>query len=219
MQKDTRLFLLGFLGTKEFAPCLKNCLFIELPGQGTTPIDSSLNFDAYVDSLLATISPPVHLIGYSMGGRVALKMALKKPEYFTSVTLESVDPGNLGNEELIIKKLRDLPFQKFIQYWYNQPLFASIDTTKMQKKYFLHSPENLIKSLRCFSRKNQGNLYDKISPIAHKMHYIAGSLDKKYTSIGRKLKKMYPFIKLSIVENASHNVHLTSSQNIYSFFE
>lgn len=209
------LFLHGFLGS--ICPLEIPCQAPQLPGHGDTPIDPSLTFAQYVNDILDTITEPTHLIGYSMGGRIALKMAITRPDLFTHITIESAHPGGQGNESAIIQKLQSQTMSQFLQEWYTQPLFCGIDVQDRIQKASIHNKEQLILALKCFSKKNQGNLWHQLGPVSHKLTYICGALDTKYVQIGRKLKEMYPDITLKIVENASHNVHsmVSSVEKLY----
>lgn len=207
MTTDARMFLHGFLGSKKSCPYKKNCSIIELPGHGKNKIDETMTFDSYIDYLLAQIKDPIHLIGYSMGGRIALKMAVKRPDLFTKITILSAHPGGQGNEEEIIQKLKIEPFEDFIRWWYAQDLFTGTDIEARIKETRHLESHQLAMCLRCFSKKNQGDLWGALAPIAHKMRYICGQLDKKYLEIGHKLKVYYPAIKLFVIEQASHNVY------------
>ena len=85
--KNTLVFLHGFLGTKEdwneiisYLEPKYNCFALDLPGHGSTPYCEDWEEDIFEE--IADFSTPIHLIGYSMGGRVAMRLIDKYPKIF-----------------------------------------------------------------------------------------------------------------------------------------
>jgi 2-succinyl-6-hydroxy-2,4-cyclohexadiene-1-carboxylate synthase len=203
MKSASTVFIHGFLGSRKCCP-FKNCRIIELPGHGKVKVEPDLSFDSYVDDLIVQIKRPVHLIGYSMGGRIAMKMAIKRPDLFTKITIISANPGGQGSENEAIKRLNTLNFKDFIKWWYTQDLFVGTNIEARTEETKHLDPQELALCLACFSKKNQGDLWDRLGAIENKLHYICGELDKKYMKIGINLKKRYPKICLSVLAGCSH---------------
>lgn len=190
------IFLHGFLGTfqdfTKLASYLKefHCIGIDLPGHGDSAFTP--NF-----SQSMPFFQKMHLVGYSMGGRLALQYAKVFPEKIATLTILSAHCGlATGHEKRWqedlkwAQKIRE-DFDGFLQEWYAQELFAGfIPDLSMRKK---QNPEALAKTLlhyslakqECFSIKNSG--------------IIVGEKDTKY-------QKLYP--NASIVQKAGHMVHL-----------
>ncbi|MCH8837349.1 MAG: alpha/beta fold hydrolase, partial [Candidatus Marinimicrobia bacterium] len=114
------VLLHGFMGCLENWADLRRQLrpqwrtmAIDLPGHGGTPIanfgapDAFERLPAALEDLLDGFSrDSVHLLGYSMGGRVALALALRAPERFASLVLEGVSPG-LETDEACVARQAD----------------------------------------------------------------------------------------------------------------
>ena len=124
------VFSHGFLGKSTdweavsalLPPCL--CIGIDLPGHGSSPFSETFDF------LLP--SSRFHLIGYSMGGRLALQYALRYPDRIDRLFLISTHPGLTSEEEKKQRLASDqtwadlllhLPIDEFLIRWYDQPLF------------------------------------------------------------------------------------------------
>ena len=134
------VFLHGFLGSAAdweplcsyLPPC--QCVGLDLPGHGKSPFMEEFTIDI----------PSFHLIGYSMGGRIAMAYAKKHPEQIASLTLMSVHPGLRGGEErqnrwksdqAWAKLLLELPIDDFLNRWYDQPIFKPfIPNLSMRKE-------------------------------------------------------------------------------------
>lgn len=144
------LFLHGFLGSsKDYAPLLVelsatfHCIAVDLPGHGNTQADQyDLASTAHgLMTLLGQlgIDRPSGLVGYSLGGRIALYLALHYPACWAKVLLESASAGLASatarqerqqRDLAIARKLRqpDLDFAQFIHNWYRQPVFQGTAT-------------------------------------------------------------------------------------------
>jgi 2-succinyl-6-hydroxy-2,4-cyclohexadiene-1-carboxylate synthase len=197
------VFLHGFLGNQnDWASVVKSmqtpCLCLDLPGHGEAPFDLE-----WEKKLLNR--PPFHLIGYSMGGRLALQFAQKYP--VLSLTLISTHLGLSSDEQRRERKqkeefwthqLETLSIDEFIHQWYDQPLFQSLrskisDIDKMRQK---QNKQGLLQAFKAFSLSSQ-----PLHPLPPNTKLIVGELDTAY----RAMYAPHPHI---VVPNAGHAIHL-----------
>ena len=130
------LMLHGFLGSSkdwsEVTAALKEnffCILPDLPGHGRTlPLsESDYTMQSAAQSLLTILDreeiKQCALVGYSMGGRLALYMALTQPEYFSKLILESALPGlktekereaRIESDVIVINRLKTQTMHEFI---------------------------------------------------------------------------------------------------------
>jgi 2-succinyl-6-hydroxy-2,4-cyclohexadiene-1-carboxylate synthase len=194
------VFLHGFLGTAadwesvcSYLPP-SYCIGFDLPGHGQSP------FTEEVDIPL----PRFHLVGYSMGGRIALALAAKHPEKIASLTLMSVHPGLHSDEEKKNREVTDrywadlllqLPIDKFLLDWYSQPIFKPfVPDLSMRKN---QNVSELAKALIHYSLSKQP--YYPIEGV------LVGERDEKF-------RKLYEHPVL--IANAGHMVHLENPQAV-----
>ena len=128
------LLLHGFLGTpSDWEPLTKHLTSsyktLTLPGHLGTPFD--LTF------LEKAITKKVTLVGYSLGGRLAMDFARKYPERIERLVILSANPGlESGREERIIQDekwisiIENDGMDRFLDQWYAQPLFSSFSFNK-----------------------------------------------------------------------------------------
>ncbi|MBF0207346.1 MAG: alpha/beta fold hydrolase [Oligoflexia bacterium] len=242
------LFLHGFMGSHlDWLPiiCSLNALnaniskycrihLINLPGHGGAKIgDKIITFDSVISALKQYIiretSGPLIYIGYSMGGRIALNLA--ENHNTKGIFLESSSPGIIDEEERRIRMQKDsellkgvLEFKKFLENWYELPLFSGIKTSADYKNHLeqklRNDPQELQKAIQILSVGNHPHLWEKINNFEFPITYICGLDDQKYSNIGKKLKKCYKNlnknlnINVDFIPNCSHNVHL-QKQMIY----
>jgi 2-succinyl-6-hydroxy-2,4-cyclohexadiene-1-carboxylate synthase len=199
------VFLHGFLGSGKDWDKVINllpfpCLTFDLPGHGT----SSTDFDLF--SAMKKL-PPFHLVGYSMGGRLALQY----PGPTESLTLLSTHLGlqtakqrdeRLKQDQAIAAEIRASPIDEFLIRWYDQPLFRSlhsrIDICQARKK---QNREGLAFALTEFSLGKQADYSMK------RATYLLGTEDGKF----RGLYEKKPHI---LIPNAGHAAHLENPAQI-----
>jgi 2-succinyl-6-hydroxy-2,4-cyclohexadiene-1-carboxylate synthase len=169
------------------------------------------------------------LLGYSMGGRIALYTAFSG--FFRALILESASPGlddaaereqrRLSDEALAANIERE-GIPAFIERWENLPLFASQKTLPIECRQALHrqrlqnSATGLAQSLRGVGTGVQPPLYARLPTLHIPVLLIAGELDTKFTTIARHMAQMLPQSQLQIVSGAGHTVHLELPQEFAS---
>jgi 2-succinyl-6-hydroxy-2,4-cyclohexadiene-1-carboxylate synthase len=247
------LFLHGFMGNlHEFDAAIKllsdrfSYLTIDLPGHGRTQVLDGDEYYTMANTAHALINLldelNIHqcfLIGYSMGGRLALYMTLHFPERFPQVVLESASPGlatELQRQERIqrdaqigrklIRSTHQSHFATFLSNWYKQPIFAAIQNhpeyDRMIASRLQNHPLELDKSLRFMGTGSQPSLWEKLPTINQPLLLLAGEYDEKFIDINTQMVKECQSAQLKIIPNAGHNIHLENTQefvkNIKDFF-
>ena len=229
------LFLHGFLGSKaDWNPTintLKNdfcCLAVDLPGHGATTVaDDSLYRIENVALALTELVGELGLsqpqaVGYSMGGRLALYLAVNHADSFRGFVIESASPGlktaeerqaRVEHDEALAQKLMSVNLADFVTDWYNQPIFETLrnDPRLLEKTVKLRSannPAGLARSLRHMGTGTQPSLWERLHAIAQPLLLLAGELDTKYTAIQRELADLCPAAQMRIISNCGHNLHL-----------
>ena len=232
------LFLHGFLGNKNDWQKIINtlskifyCVAVDLPGHGETATqDNDINYSmqkcaqGIVDFFekLKIIKP--HLLGYSMGGRLAWFLAVYYPDKWNKVIIESATPGieneiekreRLNYDFQFAHRLENENLELFLCEWYKQPVFASLNKKKIEELISLrlnNNPKNLAKALRFMSVGLQPDLWKKLNYIKSEILYICGENDKKYRNIAQKMLDCKNSINLKILENCGHNCHFEQPQ-------
>ncbi len=165
------------------------------------------------------------LLGYSLGGRIALYTAFSG--YFRALILESASPGlqdpaereqrRLSDEALAASIERD-GIPTFIERWENLPLFASQKSLPLERRKELHkqrlqnSVTGLAQSLRGVGTGAQPSLHTRLPTLHIPVLLIAGELDTKFTTIARHMAQSLPQAQLHIIPAAGHTVHLERPQ-------
>ncbi|WP_228027564.1 2-succinyl-6-hydroxy-2,4-cyclohexadiene-1-carboxylate synthase [Bacillus fonticola] len=164
-----------------------------------------------------------HLIGYSMGGRLALAFACRYPHMIRTLTLESASPGLLSREareqrsfvdEGRAHQIETEGCAAFVADWEQLPLFQSQQTLPLSVRQRIrlermsHTDGGLAGSLRGFSTGRQPSFWGKLNTLAFPIHLVTGGEDKKFVQIARKMKRIMPNCIHIVIPNVGHAPHV-----------
>ncbi|MEH2237496.1 2-succinyl-6-hydroxy-2,4-cyclohexadiene-1-carboxylate synthase [Nostoc sp.] len=250
--KPLILFLHGFMGNiNEFDEAIKllsddfDYLTIDLPGHGKTQVLGEDEYYTMANTAHALIKlldelkiPKCFLVGYSMGGRLALYLTLHFPERFHKVVLESASPGLPTEAERLerikldtqigkklIRSFEKSDFADFLSNWYNQTIFGYIknhpEYDRMLESRLQNNPKELDKSLRFMGTGCQPSLWQKLQVNKIYMLLLTGEYDEKFIDINTEMAKKCEFAQLRIISNVGHNIHFENTlvfvENIKDF--
>lgn len=206
---------------------------IDLPGHGKTVTPDRNMKECCTDLafLLQSLRyTRVHMIGYSMGGRVALSFAYYYPELVKSLLLESASPGLRTEKDRFKRKSKDEKLARtieengifsFVAYWENIPLFASQRSlpeevrVKVQEERLAQNEKGLAMSLRKMGTGSQISLWNKLQEIQTSTMLLVGEYDDKFVMINQEMQRKLPTASLEVVPGAGHTVHL-ERPNVFS---
>ena len=174
-----------------------------------------------------------HLIGYSMGARLALGIGARYPRRVVSMTLIGVHPGLCSDKERSQRLhadsqwstlLRNEGIGAFVAQWEMQPLFASqqrldSDILHQQRQIRLsHDPELLAAAIECCGLASMPNYYSVFQRETMPIQLVVGARDSKFLSIAQSIVAECPSIRLCKVEGVGHNVLVERPQQLVTVF-
>lgn len=163
------------------------------------------------------------LLGYSMGGRIALAYALAYPQEVPRLILESSSYGECDtsnranrrkNDVWLANSIRENGIEWFNHYWSNLDLFASqihlspIIREKISERRLLNAPHALANTLLGSGQGTYPCLKPQISNLAMPVLYINGEYDEKYRKIGQEFTQLSPRIRREMIAGVGHNTHI-----------
>jgi len=164
----------------------------------------------------------VALVGYSMGGRIALYAALRFPHKITSLVLESSNPGVVDEparrvraetDDRHAEALLSEGIDAFVERWYEMNLFHTLkrypqlfkETKEKRKKNNAQWAAKIISEL---SPGRQPSLWEDLDTLSIPVMLMAGALDSKYSEMVTAMKPRIPEATVEIMPDVGHNIHL-----------
>jgi 2-succinyl-6-hydroxy-2,4-cyclohexadiene-1-carboxylate synthase len=187
-------------------------LALDLPGHGdASAVDGPITFESCVATVLAASPQRFALCGYSLGGRVALNVALAAPERVSRLVLVSCSPGieddseratRRTSDERLAVELESIPYERFIEKWRSQPLFADDppDVGERAREDQRHNdPLRLAKAMRGLGTGEMTPLWDRLGELTMPTRFVAGERDAKFRAIGERVVASMPDAELVVI--------------------
>ncbi|HKJ31977.1 MAG TPA: 2-succinyl-6-hydroxy-2,4-cyclohexadiene-1-carboxylate synthase [Balneolales bacterium] len=234
--KPYLILLHGFMGDSRFFNHLLeplsdfcNPVTIDLLGHGSTAAPSNPT-RYYSHEQVEDLSiifrelnlPPFFLLGYSMGGRLAIQFAIQNNNVLTGLILESTTFGIQDNDS-IQKRIEEdeiransieNDYRHFVEKWNQASLFQNNSSESIKRKRSLMNiqknqrPHGLANSLRGFGTGTMPHAHDKLSDITVPTLIISGMNDEKFTTIGKEMNLLISNSSHVIIPNSNHRVHI-----------
>ena len=203
-------------------------------GSSCSPVDErNYSVDAmaaHVAAIVeASLSRPFHLVGYSMGGRVALTLACRRPELLRSLTLIGASAGLADESERADRRTSDIRLaerieidglETFVDRWMANPLFATqarlgddfLAAARAQR--LGNSADGLIRSLRAAGTGAMLPVHDELRGCDVPTVFVVGAEDPKFTGIAVELAALMPTAEVAVIEKAGHAAHLEQPDEV-----
>jgi 2-succinyl-6-hydroxy-2,4-cyclohexadiene-1-carboxylate synthase len=197
-----------------------------LLGHGARDDAGVEGFEGEVDRLAAfvrSLGRPAHLVGYSLGGRIAIGLLVRHPELFAGATLVSAQPGLTTERERIERQAADERWCQileqqglvaFVDAWERVPLFATQaglpkELLEQQRRERLsHEPAGLARSLRICGLGKMPPYWTSLRAVGVPTTLMVGEHDAKFAAINFRMQELLPKAGVSLVAGAGHNLIL-----------
>lgn len=165
----------------------------------------------------------VYLLGYSMGGRIALSFACAYSNFVKALFLESATAGieeeslkkeRIASDEKLAEKIEREGMKSFVQYWENIPLFESHkmlpDTIQklLRQERLSQRGIGLANSLRGIGTGKMPSLWNQLKYLDMPVYLMVGENDEKFIQLNQKMQTMMENASFSVIPCAGHTIHV-----------
>lgn len=170
-------------------------------------------------ALVGEVGGPATYLGYSMGGRLLLHLALDRPDLVERLVLVGATGGIDDPAERAARRAEDEAraeaierdgVEAFLDRWLAQPLFAGLpEAVQFRAERAENTADGLASSLRLAGTGVQEPLWDRLGALAMPVLVVAGERDAKFRALGERLvASIGAGAELALVPGAGHAAHL-----------
>ncbi len=194
---------------------------VDAPGHGgSAAVDADLGAGA---ELIGAAGGRAAYVGYSMGGRFALHLALARPDLVSRLVLISTNAGiddpdvradRRRADDLLADRIGRDGVEAFVRWWLSRPLFATLPAEAAAVDSRLgNTATGLASSLRRAGTGTQEPLWDRLGELSMPVLVVAGKLDDAYLAGAHRLVEgIGANATLLAVPGAGHTVHLEAPE-------
>ena len=234
MSTTATVVLHGFTGSAAaMAPLTSRLpgpvLALDLPGHGPGPVSGDPAGYTMAATVAGVVDATAHLerfalVGYSMGGRVALQVALAHPDRVNALALIGARAGiddpaeraeRIADDDALADRIESEGIEWFADYWADQPLFATQRTrlsvelqAELRAQRLACDPAGLAHSLRGMGAGAAEPVGCRLGELAMPCALIAGADDAKFAVIAHQMATAIPQATVRVISDAGHATHL-----------
>jgi 2-succinyl-6-hydroxy-2,4-cyclohexadiene-1-carboxylate synthase len=171
------------------------------------------------------------VVGYSMGGRLALHLALQQAARVSRLVLVGASPGidspaeraqRVSSDEELAGLLEKTGIERFVELWESLPIFATQKELPqevrdgLRRSRIAQDPLALAAALRAFGVGAQRPLGDLIERLSMPVLLVAGGRDSKYCQVAEWMAERIAGARVAIVAEAGHSVPLERPEEFSS---
>jgi 2-succinyl-6-hydroxy-2,4-cyclohexadiene-1-carboxylate synthase len=184
------------------------------------------SFEGRLGEILASSASV--LVGYSLGGRLALRAALRSPDSFSAVVLvgstAGIEEGPLRvqraeADEKLASWMEAMPIEDIVSLWERQPLFADQSDSLVEEQRpgrLSHDPRELALLLRTAGQGVLEPIWHDLRALELPLLAIAGARDDGYAAAAKRIASLAPNARAAVVENAGHAPQLQRPDEVAS---
>lgn len=197
------------------------CIAPDLRGHGAAADTQPVTLDAVLGDVLSIAPTCFTLVGYSMGGRIGLHLALRSPDLVERLVLIGASPGIADPLEKERRRKADarlaaeierLTIEQFATRWASDtPVLANQPAAVREAVHadrLRNDPRALARALRGLGTGTLPSVWHRLGELGMPVTLIVGERDRKFRAVGEQMAAAITTAELRVVENAGHAVHL-----------
>jgi 2-succinyl-6-hydroxy-2,4-cyclohexadiene-1-carboxylate synthase len=191
----------------------------DIRGHGAASDVSPVSLAGVIEDV-AALAGEMEVGGYSMGGRLALHVALALPGRVRRLILIGASPGladpaeraeRRAADEALAAEVEDMTIEAFARRWAQTPVLAgqppevlaAVDAQRLR-----NTPRGLAAALRGLGTGALPSLWDRLGELAIPVELVVGERDAKFRAVAAEMAGALPDARVHVVAGAGHAVHL-----------
>jgi 2-succinyl-6-hydroxy-2,4-cyclohexadiene-1-carboxylate synthase len=199
----------------------------DIPGHGSASGREPVTLEAVIDDLMALpVAGRFTLVGYSMGGRIALHVALASPARVERLVLIGASPGladpieraaRRAEDERLAQEIERSGIEEFARRWARTPVLAGVPREVAATAHadrLRSTPAGLARALRGLGTGTLPSLWERLGELAMPVTLVVGERDPKFHELAERIAAAVIDAAVVVVPGAGHAVHLESPERV-----
>jgi len=199
----------------------------DIRGHGDASERVPVSLKAVIEDVDAAAGPERYtLVGYSMGGRIALHVALAAGDRVERLVLIGASPGIADEGERSARRRADeelageierSSIDEFARQWARTPVLAGLPTAVLdaaQADRLRSTPAGLARALRGLGTGALPSLWERLGELSIPVTLVVGERDSKFQTIAVEMARRMPQAEVVVAPGAGHAVHLEAPEAI-----
>jgi 2-succinyl-6-hydroxy-2,4-cyclohexadiene-1-carboxylate synthase len=199
----------------------------DIRGHGDASERVPVSLQAVIDDVAAAAGPERYtLVGYSMGGRIALHVALAPSDRVERLVLIGASPGIADDSERSARQRADeelageierSSIDEFARRWAGTPVLAGLPATALDAAHadrLRSTPAGLARALRGLGTGALPSLWERLGELSMPVTLVVGERDSKFGAIAVEMARRMPKAEVIVAPGVGHAVHLEAPEAI-----
>jgi 2-succinyl-6-hydroxy-2,4-cyclohexadiene-1-carboxylate synthase len=194
----------------------------DIRGHGTAAARQPVTLEAVIGDVSSLVSGGFTLVGYSMGGRIALHVALALPERVERLVLVGASPGIADSaeraarreaDERLAEEIERLPIEEFARRWASNTVLAG-QPAWVQEDRLRNTPAGLARALRGLGTGALPSVWGRLADLRMPVVLAVGERDEKFWAIAEQMAAAVSDAEVVVVPGAGHAVHVEAPEAV-----
>jgi 2-succinyl-6-hydroxy-2,4-cyclohexadiene-1-carboxylate synthase len=199
----------------------------DIRGHGDASERVPVSLEAVINDVVAAAGPERYtLVGYSMGGRIALHVALAAGDRVERLVLIGASPGIVDEAERSARQRADgdladeierSSIEEFARRWAQTPVLAGLPAAALDAAHadrMRSTPAGLARALRGLGTGALPSLWERLGELSIPVTLVVGERDSKFRAIALEMAWGMPAAEVVVVPGVGHSVHLEAPEAI-----
>jgi 2-succinyl-6-hydroxy-2,4-cyclohexadiene-1-carboxylate synthase len=198
----------------------------DIRGHGSASDRRPITLDAVVKDIAGQTEHLFTLVGYSMGGRIALHAALALPSRVERLVLIGASPGlhdpgerhaRREADERLAEQIEQSDIESFARRWAQTPILAGLPAELAQQVHrdrLNNTPHGLAAALRGLGTGALPDRWDELHNLAMPVTLATGEHDAKFRAIADEMAAKIPRAEVRTIKAAGHAAHVEAPEAV-----